>query len=110
MILGSFSVGYFREWAADGLGDRRSAAAARAQRAAPPTAASGIAQQPCLLVHKPNNLWCIDFKGWFRAAGGKLVCLPLPVQLSHSRTTLAQREHRNIDVRTVLFKGRLWGY
>jgi transposase InsO family protein len=34
--------------------------------------------QPFLPVHEPNDLWCIDFKGWFRTADGQR-CDPLTI-------------------------------
>ena len=36
--------------------------------------------QPFLPVHEPNELWCIDFKGWFRTADGQR-CDPLVLGL-----------------------------
>ena len=61
-----------------GIGDllRReglSAPRRRRRRAVPLT-------QPFLPVHAPNDLWCIDFKGWFRTADGQR-CDPLVLGL-----------------------------
>jgi transposase InsO family protein len=35
-------------------------------------------------VHEPNDLWCIDFKGWFRTADGQR-CDPLTITDADSR-------------------------
>jgi transposase InsO family protein len=55
-----------RLWpAASTIGDllrREGLSEPRRRRAVPVT-------QPFLPVHEPNDLWCIDFKGWFRTAG-----------------------------------------
>jgi putative transposase len=40
--------------------------------------------QPFLPVREPNDLWCIDFKGWFRTADGQR-CDPLTVTDADSR-------------------------
>jgi transposase InsO family protein len=40
--------------------------------------------QPFLPVHEPNDLWCIDFKGWFRTADGQH-CDPLTITDADSR-------------------------
>jgi putative transposase len=40
--------------------------------------------QPFLPVHEPNDLWCIDFKGWFRTADGQR-CDPLTISDADSR-------------------------
>src|SRR5271167_3843217 len=40
--------------------------------------------QPFLPVHEPNDLWCIDFKGWFRTADGQR-CDPLTITDADSR-------------------------
>ena len=49
----------------------------RRRRAVPVT-------QPFLPVHEPNDLWCIDFKGWFRTADGQR-CDPLTITDADSR-------------------------
>ena len=38
-------------------------------------------------VEQPNDLWCIDFKGWFRTADGSR-CDPLTITDAHSRYVL----------------------
>jgi putative transposase len=40
--------------------------------------------QPFPPVHEPNDLWCIDFKGWFRTADGQR-CDPLTITDADSR-------------------------
>jgi putative transposase len=40
--------------------------------------------QPFLPVSEPNDLWCIDFKGWFRTADGQR-CDPLTITDADSR-------------------------
>jgi transposase InsO family protein len=40
--------------------------------------------QPFLPVRQPNDLWCIDFKGWFRTADGQR-CDPLTITDADSR-------------------------
>jgi len=40
--------------------------------------------QPFLPILQPNDLWCIDFKGWFRTADGQR-CDPLTVTDADSR-------------------------
>ncbi|MGH7734575.1 MAG: integrase core domain-containing protein, partial [Gemmatimonadales bacterium] len=46
--------------------------------------------QPFGAVRQANDLWCIDFKGWFRTADGAR-CDPLTVSDAHSRFLLACR-------------------
>jgi transposase InsO family protein len=62
-------------------------------------------------VREPNDLWCIDFKGWFRTADG-VRCDPLTVSDAHSRYLLACRivppTHEGVSpVMEALF--RAWG-
>src|SRR5437762_3017851 len=40
--------------------------------------------QPFLPIHEPNDLWCIDFKGWFRTADGAR-CDPLTITDADTR-------------------------
>jgi transposase InsO family protein len=40
--------------------------------------------QPFAPVCRPNDLWCIDFKGWFRTADGRR-CDPLTISDAESR-------------------------
>lgn len=60
-----------------GLSDRRRR---RAYLAGPPAAAFAP-------IEAPNDLWCIDFKGWFRTADGQR-CDPLTVTDAYSRYAL----------------------
>jgi putative transposase len=53
----------------------------RRRRAAPPT-------HPFGTVAAPNDLWCLDFKGWFRTRDGQR-CDPLTVSDAASRYLLA---------------------
>jgi transposase InsO family protein len=46
--------------------------------------------QPFAPVRAPNDLWCIDFKGWFRTRDGKR-CDPLTLTDADSRFLLACR-------------------
>jgi transposase InsO family protein len=46
--------------------------------------------RPFGAVRQANDLWCIDFKGWFRTGDG-LRCDPLTVSDAHSRYLLACR-------------------
>ena len=46
--------------------------------------------QPFLPVCEPNDLWCIDFKGWFRTADGQR-CDPLTITDADSRFLLECR-------------------
>ena len=42
-----------------------------------------------LEVHEPNDVWCIDFKGWWRSSGE--ICEPFTVRDKHSRKVLCAR-------------------
>ena len=46
--------------------------------------------QPFAQVTAPNELWCADFKGWFRTRDGKR-CDPLTITDAHSRYLLECR-------------------
>jgi len=46
--------------------------------------------QPFAQVNGPNDLWCADFKGWFRTADGKR-CDPLTITDAYSRFLLECR-------------------
>ena len=43
--------------------------------------------RPFRAVTAPNDVWCIDFKGWFRSDGER--CDPLTVSDAYSRFLLA---------------------
>ncbi len=56
-----------------------------------------------LEVHEPNDVWCIDFKGWWRSNGE--ICEPFTVRDKHSRKVLCVRlmtSKRAEDVRPVM--------
>ncbi len=60
--------------------------------------------EPFARVEAPNDVWCIDLKGWFRTGDGTRVD-PLTVQDSYSRYLLACNglsRPRSADVRRVL--------
>ena len=60
--------------------------------------------QPFVQAEQPNDLWCIDFKGWFRTGDGQRVD-PLTVEDASSRYLLAchgLRQPRGSQVRLVL--------
>ena len=42
-----------------------------------------------LEVHEPNDVWCIDFKGWWRSGGE--ICEPFTVRDKYSRKVLCVR-------------------
>ena len=48
------------------------------------------AEQPFRAVRAANDVWCMDFKGWFRTGDGTR-CDPLTVTDAHSRYLLACR-------------------
>jgi len=57
---------------------REGLSAPRRRRAAVPVT------QPFLPIREPNDLWCIDFKGWFRTADGQR-CDPLTITDADTR-------------------------
>ena len=60
--------------------------------------------QPFVQAEQPNDLWCTDFKGWFRTADGRRID-PLTVEDASSRYLLAchgLRQPRGDQVRLVL--------
>jgi len=68
----------------------------RRRRAAP-------ASRPFIDVAAPNDVWCIDFKGWFRTGDGQR-CDPLTITDAHSRFLLVCRivEPHTEPVRAVV--------
>jgi transposase InsO family protein len=71
--------------AASTIGDllrRKGLSATRRRRTAAPS------RSPFLPVEAPNDLWSIDFKGWFRTADGQR-CDPLTITDADSRYLLA---------------------
>jgi len=59
-----------------GLSARRG----RARRAVP-------SEQPLVHCRQANQVWCADFKGWFRTTNGQK-CVPLTISDAHSRYLL----------------------
>ncbi len=60
--------------------------------------------QPFVQAQQPNDLWCIDFKGWFRTGNGERVN-PLTVEDAASRYLVVchgLRQPRGSQVRPVL--------
>ena len=56
-----------------------------------------------LEVHAPNDVWCIDFKGWWRSDGE--ICEPFTVRDKYSRKVLCVRlmtGKKSEDVRPVM--------
>ncbi len=47
-----------------------------------------VARQPLRTAQAPNDVWCIDFKGWFRTGDGQR-CDPLTITDAYSRYVLA---------------------
>jgi transposase InsO family protein len=72
--------------AASTIGDllRREGLSQRRRRRAEPVS------RPFLAATAPNEVWCADFKGWFRTADGQR-CDPLTISDAHSRFLLACR-------------------
>ena len=52
--------------------------------------------QPLAHAREPNDVWCIDFKGWFRTRDGRR-CDPLTVTDARSRYLLLCRAVRDIE-------------
>jgi transposase InsO family protein len=55
---------------------------------------------PILKCEQPNDVWTVDFKGWFRTRDGER-CDPLTLQDAHSRYLLRCRALPKIDGRQV---------
>lgn len=51
---------------------------------------SVVEQAPTVSAEKPNDVWTVDFKGWWRAVNGQR-CEPLTVRDAYSRFVLACR-------------------
>lgn len=56
--------------------------------------------QPFGAVEHPNDVWCADFKGWFRTGDGSR-CDPLTLSDAHSRYLLRCRVMDRTDVEAV---------
>jgi transposase InsO family protein len=79
----------------EGLVERRTA-----RRRCPPYT------QPFAKVAAPNDVWSVDFKGWFRTGDGRR-CDPLTVKDAHSRYLLTcraveQPDHAHVQPRLVV--------
>ena len=64
----------------------KSAGATRRRR--PPVRVWHVEGRPCVEAKEPNDLWTIDFKGWWRAKNGER-CEPLTLRDAMSRMVLA---------------------
>ena len=64
-----------------------------------------------VVVEKPNDLWTVDFKGWWRSKNGKK-CEPLTVRDQHSRFILSVELVNSPSVRDVrdVFEGLFEAY
>jgi putative transposase len=60
----------------------------RIKRRRPPVRFWTVDGKPHVEVHAPNDLWTIDFKGWWRSTKGER-CEPFTVRDAHSRFVLA---------------------
>ena len=49
--------------------------------------------EPFAQASRPNDIWCVDFKGWFRTGDGER-CDPLTISDAHSRYLLGCRSMR----------------
>jgi putative transposase len=60
----------------------------RIKRRRPPVRQWTVDGKPHVELHAPNDLWTIDFKGWWRSTGGER-CEPFTVRDAYSRFVLA---------------------
>jgi putative transposase len=63
-------------------------AAGKIRKRRPPVRVWYVEGRPCVEAKAPNDLWTIDFKGWWRAKNGEK-CEPLTVRDAMSRMVLA---------------------
>jgi len=70
---------------------------------------SGPARKPEVLAEAPNDVWTVDFKGWWRSGSGKK-CEPLTIRDHYSKMVLAIDivERPSIDCVKPVFE-RLFG-
>lgn len=61
---------------------------------------TGLPERPEVLVEGPNDLWTVDFKGWWRAGSGEH-CYPLTVRDAFSRYVLELRLMTKTDTKAV---------
>jgi putative transposase len=76
----------------------------KVRRRRPPVRIWSVDGRPRIEVKAPNDLWTIDFKGWWRARNGDR-CEPLTVRDAFSRKVLAValvKSTRTLHVRRVL--------
>jgi transposase InsO family protein len=66
---------------------------------------TGPSHEPEVVVEGPNDLWTVDFKGWWRTKDGKR-CEPLTVRDAHSRFVLCIElvEEPSIEVVKAIFE------
>ena len=62
--------------------------AGKIHRRRPPVRVWHVDGRPCVEANAPNDLWTMDFKGWWRARNGER-CEPLTVRDAMSRMVLA---------------------
>jgi putative transposase len=80
-----------------------------ARRRKPRKPVSRVTQAPAVVVSNPNDVWTVDYKGWWRARNGDR-CEPLTIRDGFSRFILATEVlsgTNGVDARTVferLFK------
>jgi putative transposase len=60
----------------------------------------GLPQRPAVSVEAPNDLWTVDFKGWWRAGNGER-CDPLTIRDAFSRYVLDLRLLRKTNTEAV---------
>src|SRR5262249_1936128 len=76
----------------------------RIRKRRPPVRVWSVDSRPRIEVHASNDLWTMDFKGWWRARNGDR-CEPLTIRDAFSRMVLAVtilESSRIKDVRQVL--------
>jgi transposase InsO family protein len=74
-----------------------------------------LLDEPFAEVTAPNQLWCMDFKGWFRTGDGNR-CDPFTITDAYNRYLIHCREVARMDTAHVLAiceaamcEYRLWG-
>lgn len=74
--------------------------AGRLRQRRPPVRVWHVHERPVIEVKAPNDLWTIDFKGWWRAKNGER-CEPFTVRDAASRCVLAVRVVPNTRAPTI---------
>jgi transposase len=59
---------------------------------------ASASQQPLSEAEQPNQVWCTDYKGWFRCGNGQ-ACYPLTLTDSASRFLLRCQALRRADLK-----------